>query len=1061
MNEKLLSLLHVKPGEGGRVLLLLVMSFFMGVFVATFTVAAQSLFLENFTDPTDLPAGLFFSGVFALGATLVYNFLQNRIPFPVLAGLCLLVITVLTAFIEFGQRFFADVNDIYFFGFISIVPFTYLTFLTFWGAFGRLFNLRQSKRLLNSVDQGAMLAAFFAYLLIPQFLDLHWATTESLYTVSLISMAAFLGLFIYLSFRFLNRARSFAEEKVFYRKVNFPDFFRNRYLLFLSLFVIVSIVATNFVEYSFLSVTTTYNEGRGEDALATFLAYFEMTIVIFSFLFDTLAQDRIIKEYGMRVSLLISPLLIGFFTVCAFGLGAAFGYTPGNNFFLLFFIIVAVSKLFLSTLRETLTETTFRLYLLPVDGKFRIDVQTKVTGTVTAVATLVGGGIIYLITSTDVFSLLSVTGFTIPLMFAWFYVTNRLHNSYKDTLQNTLESNRDTAAQTRSVDYSVGSLLEKETHSSIEEKVIYSLKLMEKLEPALFENALIRLSNSESKKIRVFVTDKLKALGVSDPSRTEIRSLAESAADDTRDSDLLSISSERLTVLSKSGRQADRILAAKLLRKLIGPKTIFILIELLRDVDPKVRFEALYTARKVNRPETWPVLIELLGSPSYSHLAATALHEVGERILSPLESAFHKSGQSDIVMLRIVQVMGRIGSRFANQLLWQKADYPDKRIVKQILHSLRFINYKAEGRESRDVVNLLEAEIGKAIWNLASIHELPDKPELFFLREALQEEVQDNYDQIFMLLSLIYDAKNIELVRNNLESNDPDSIAFALELLDLFLDHELKVRLIPLLDESSTPHKLRELQHFYPREEYTPIQVINYILNRDYNFSNRWTKVCAIHATAFMPDFRVSRGLVAHMFNRDKLLQETAAWVIYNKDRELYGRIAERLPARDKRFLDSSIENNQLLDGLNDGFFLFIEMVMFIKQSSVFRNINGLLISDLADKITPLDIATGDQLRFNPEDPNTPLFIVAHGEIVLHSGSQLITRMKRGDVYGEIFSNNPVERVSMLEAKERSVVFKINLMDYYFVIANHHELVQGLIRNVTELDRRVEEVRPE
>src|SRR5690606_20526580 len=284
-------------------------------------------------------------------------------------------------------------NDIYFFGFISIVPFTYLTFLTFWGAFGRLFNLRQSKRLLNSVDQGAMIAAFFAYLLIPQFLDLHWATTESLYTVSLVSMAAFLCLFIYLSLMYLNRARSFAEEKAFYRKVNFPDFFRNRYLLFLSLFVIVSIVATNFVEYSFLSVTTTYNEGRGEDALATFLAYFEMTIVIFSFLFDTLAQDRIIKEYGMRVSLLISPLLIGFFTICAFGLGAAFGYTPGDNFFLLFFIIVAVSKLFLSTLRETLTETTFRLYLLPVESKFRIDVQTKVTGTVTAVATLVGGGI--------------------------------------------------------------------------------------------------------------------------------------------------------------------------------------------------------------------------------------------------------------------------------------------------------------------------------------------------------------------------------------------------------------------------------------------------------------------------------------------------------------------------------------------------------------------------------------------------------------------------------------------------------------------------------------------
>ena len=41
-------------------------------------------------------------------------------------------------------------------------------------------------------------------------------------------------------------------------------------------------------------------------------------------------------------------------------------------------------------------------------------------------------------------------------------------------------------------------------------------------------------------------------------------------------------------------------------------------------------------------------------------------------------------------------------------------------------------------------------------------------------------------------------------------------------------------------------------------------------------------------------------------------------------------------------------------------------------------------------------------------------------------------------------------KVSTIEASERSVVFKINLMDFYFVLANHHELVQGLIRNITE-----------
>src|SRR5690606_22767552 len=145
------------------------------------------------------------------------------------------------------------------------------------------------------------------------------------------------------------------------------------------------------------------------------------------------------------------------------------------------------------------------------------------------------------------------------------------------------------------------------------------------------------------------------------------------------------------------------------------------LLELLRDADPRVRFEALQTARKTRRQETWPVLIEMLSSPLYSHHAAAALKSAGERALTTLEGAFHKSGQSDLVMLRIVQIIGRIGGDQALQLLWRKADYPDKRIVKQILYSLRYINYRAQGREARDVMDLLDTEMSKTLWNLAAL----------------------------------------------------------------------------------------------------------------------------------------------------------------------------------------------------------------------------------------------------------------------------------------------------------------------------------------------------
>lgn len=106
-------------------------------------------------------------------------------------------------------------------------------------------------------------------------------------------------------------------------------------------------------------------------------------------------------------------------------------------------------------------------------------------------------------------------------------------------------------------------------------------------------------------------------------------------------------------------------------------------------------------------------------------------------------------------MLRIVQIMGRIGGPQALDLLWKKADYPDKRIVKQILYSLRYINYRATGRQANEVTDLLETELGKTLWNLAALSELPDEEAYVLLRSALKEEIRTNYDHVTMLLYLI------------------------------------------------------------------------------------------------------------------------------------------------------------------------------------------------------------------------------------------------------------------------------------------------------------------
>jgi len=1039
-------MLDVEPEETGSVGLLLIMSFLMGLFLATTSVASQSLFLQYFNEKDHLPVALALSGVFGMVITFLYNFMQGKVSFSKLAIFNLVLIVVLTAFIEFGNRYIQDVKNLYRFGFTLILPFTFIVQLVFWGAFARMFNVRDGKRLIGSVDVGTDIASILAFFSIPVMLA-YGIKVESLYTIGLFSIIAYTIVFFILSRRHLGE-RAVVKDETDIHKLSIGQFLNNRYIVLMAIFVVVSLTALRFVDYSFFNVSVAQFDNQ---SLPTFLSLFEATIVVFSFMFTTFLTDRIAQDYGLRVAMIITPMVIAIFTVGAFLLGSFFGFdavVSGKTTVIYFFIAIAMSKLFINSLRDALDTPIFKFYYVPLDKTIKIDVQTKIEGFVFALGSAVAGGLIVLINSFHFFNLLSVSAFTALLLAIWYFTSNRMYHGYRHTLQSSLIKNKHAIEKDVVKEYTLDSVLEKEVRSDAESKIIYGLRLMEKLEPALFESSIISLSESKIKSVRQFALDKIQELGIAPEESNEIKGLAIQAASSTEDSDLLSISPEKLMKLSKSVKQTDRILAAKLMRKLTNNKTIFIILELLRDADPRVRSEALLTARKIKRPETWTVLIEMLSSPLYSHQAASALKEAGVACLPYLETAFHKSGQSDLVMVKLIQIIGHIGGDEGLQLLWKKIDYPDKRIVKQILYALRFINYQAHGREALAVKDLLDVEMSKTLWNVAALDEILDEPIYSFLREALQEEIRDNYDHLTLLLSLLYDPESVQLVKENIEAGTPDSIQYALELLDLFVDQDLKPKLIPLLDDSSTQSKVETLQVYFPRENYNPIQTINYILNRDFNFNNRWTKACAVHCTAYIDTFRVSRGLISQMFNQDKLLQETTAWVIYNKDKQAYHTVADRLPFKDKKFLDSSIENNQLLDGLDDGFFLFIEMVMLIKKLPAFQHISGKVLSDLSDKIIPVTLNTRDKLMITTSE--TPILIVASGEVKLKKDEEQIQVLKKDDVFGDLFQQGAVPKITEVEATERSVIFKIELVDFYFVLASHHDLAQGLIYNVTE-----------
>lgn len=1043
LRSVIIKLLNIHEEEIPKVSLLLVFGFFIGFYLATLSVGASTLFLNSYPDEeleNILPLAIVSSGCLGIIFTAIYNFFQARLGFSRLALSSLFVLSIVLLAVELAFRTTDNTQSIYFFAYTFIIPSSYILLLVFWGAFGRMFSIRQSKRIIGSIDTGQLVASIIAFfsivMLVPKTLS-----SKDLLTISLISMVGNFLVFLIISKRHLMVSGARAIQQ----RVKYRGLLKSKYISLMAAFVVISMIAVRFIDYSFLNVTTRQFD---ENALPKFLSLFEGTVVIFSFLFQTFVTDRIITMYGLKVALLVNPILLAIFTAIALPIGYAFGTEAGPSM-IFFFIIISMSKLFGASLKDALDSPAFKLYFLPMDANIKFDVQTKIEGVVTALAGLIAGALIILIKRLQLFDLIHISIFTLPVLALWYFTTTRMYQNYRDTLKNTLSRNKKKSGSIARQEFATSKILENEIESKIDDKVLYGLKLMESLEPALFESSLLKLKGTGSKKVRLYIDEKLKTLELGPMDQSEIHTLAREAADMADDGELISVSYKKLAILAKSIDSKDRILAAKLLRKLTNDDNIFILLELMRDVDPKVKNEALITARKIKRRETWNILIDLLDSPTYSNAAAAALAQAGHAVLFTLETAFHKSGQNDATMLKIVQIMGRIGGVKAINLLWNKIEYPDRRIVKQILLSFRHVNYQAGTKQRGNLLSILETEIGKSIWNLAALTELPKTSYYTFLRAAIKEEINENFDTIYILLSILYDPQSVQLVRENIESETSEGIAFAMELLDIFLDPDLKPKLLPLVDDISIEEKLKLLQTHFPRESYNEIQVLNYLLNKNYNHINRWTKACALHATAFIDNFRISRGLVAQLFNSDKLLQEVAAWVIYHKDKQAYASVAQRLDKETQRSLGFSVQKNRLHQGLQDGYFLKIEIVLFIKSIPVFKDIKGLLLCDLADRVNLKHLEDGENTIIK-NNHDEFIYIVADGKITLKENGVGPT-LKKGEVYGKIFSLDDSPQIfDEMQAIGRSVVFEITLFDFYSVMANHHELAQGLIKNISK-----------
>lgn len=1052
MNSIIKKVLEIDDSEISPVLLLLANSFFIGVFLVSYDVAASTLFLDTFGKEYLMYLPIL-SGGLGMISTSIFAYFQRKIPFTRLTLFSIAITTLLVVVLYFTFEIY-QIRAIRFISYLLLGPINSIFLLSFYGTVSRSFSLKREKHMTGTVDQGQMVATTIAYFTIP-FVSNFVTDVANFFIASMVSGAlAFIFMFVFV----VRYGKAAQELRVKGQTKIMPvsQMFANPYVRVLCLLFFGSVITFIFLEFSFLSVTV--EKYKDETSLANFLGIFGGLVTLFSMIIQTFVADRVIKMYGMKVSLILIPGILGAFAILASFIGTFFGYSNEDSSFILFFLFMAMSKLFLQTLKEAFEDPIVKTLFIPFDSSFRFDIQTKIEGFFKEFSGFISGALLTLVGFLSFVSLVFYSYFLVAICIFYAYTVIKLFVEYRKTLTKTLSENKDTV-DIETKDYEVTDVFLKELQNGNDKSKIFTLKLLERIEPIMAKRQFNNILLTDNQFLKQYSILRIEANKMVDSinnlndfikieSDSVTRNLALKTIQDLKINESIDLNQNNLYNLVKSKNLEDRLNAAHLIGLSNNEAFTPYLLILLRDIEPKVRYASIMTVSKLQRVEAWPILIEYLSSYTFCNVAAASLITFGEKVLPALEAAFYKTNQSSTIQEKIVQIYGRIQGEAVIELLWNKIDFPDKKIVNNVLLCLSSCKFRPQSDRIVRIKQQIEIEIGNSAWIVAAITEIPNIPDADLLRKALEEEIEFNFENIYMLLALIYDAQSVTLVKDNINSGTVEGLVYAIELLDVFLSDELKPILFPLIEDIPQQERNERLQSHFPRTQLSKQEVLLQIINRDYNSINKWTKACAIYCYANMPETEMCDDLVANLFNPDPLLREVAAWAIAKKDYFGFKKNLSRLPENifkelEGKFLPSSNDEQNFISR--------IQKIFFLKTLDLFKNVQGVILVEFVELIEDVKLKKGDLILSKGVTSDAPIYIIYKGKaVVWEKEDDILEVLYEGQFIGETLVINTDHNPYEITAAEDCYLFMIDRDRFLEQITDNFEIARELISVVSE-----------
>ncbi len=911
-----------------------------------------------------------------------------------------------------------------------------LTGASYWNLLGRIYNLREGKRLFPILSSGEHLATIGAGFLATFFIAR--IGTVSLFWLAAFFMVAAIGVLVVInSANEEKMGNDPADGAAVSRESGLKTLAREPYVRLL--FAVVSLYTIGVIMVDYLAFAEAEIRFPTAEEMATYVALFMGVYGVLGLIVQWLIAGRLLDRYGVSTTLLSLPGGL-FIFMALFALAGSFSEIPVALFWL------STGANMYAYMLDAPFSAARNVMLQPLPAQLRTQAQTTAIGIAYPLASGLSGLLLLLLLNVLGFTSVQLSYVILVVLALWLATGAWLGRSYARRLrQALLARSLGGLGLFRSADRSTMAVLEEALSSPQPAAVLFALDRLAEIAPGALPRRLPGLLLYPDDGVRLAALQQIGGLTwpetpgsitplLEESHNPEVRAAAlrtwyainprraspslylfsQDPQENVRQAALVLMCRDQNPALHHQGMEtldnlvhselpSEQILAAEVIAEIDAEEdTGMLLLKLLAADDLRVQQAGLVAATNAGHPATWPAIILYLAQAKSSSLAAGALVAGGPEVIPLLQASCQKPDQDPRILAGIALVCGRIAGPAAIEILASLLDYPEADVRRQVLLGLSHCGYRAEPSQRADIKErLLSQAEGLAEIVAAQVDiQVPGNGEqpqdLHLVGDALAQRQQVETDNLLLLLSFLDEPQIVLSAREALQPgrSDEQKSDYAIETLDILLDHADKRLLFPFLLQLKPDQRLARLPKQLPYVLLGREQRLIRFLAVAAHGSERWLRICAIHTLGLLGAAEAAQPIIDTMirYDDDAVLVETSL-----NSLEQLGLFPEVITAASP-VLEAAVGQWQSRE---PGEMTRLQKAENLIQVNIFAVLPCAALELAAGSMEEVNFKTGEAI-IQKGDRGDRLYTVLEGQLRIHDIGQSISTLTVGGVVGEM-----------------------------------------------------------